>query len=162
KGQPGGDGYESMIRRYGSAGAPLSGEVQANTYTTGNQSYGWVDSAQDGSFVVVWQGPGAGDPNGGIVGQRYDSQGMVLGGEFQVNTLTTSYQRGPDIHVQTDGSFAIVWSSAAHSFGGDDIALQLFDSNGIAVGAELQVNTYTTGFQGYPKVGANDRGQFVV
>jgi hypothetical protein len=162
-GGPDGDGSAARGQRYDNLGRALGGEFQINTYTTGNQGYVRLDHAGDGSFVVVWHGSVGHDGSSyGVFARRFASDGQARGDEFQVNTLTTSYQRAPNIHVQLDGSFAVVWSSAARGNGGDDIALKLYDGRGEAVGSELQVNTYSTGFQGYPKVAANSRGQFVV
>ena len=80
------------------AGAQAVGsEFQINTYTTGRQltaSVGahLVAADASGNFVVVWQSVGQDGSDDGIFGQRYDSEGVVLGSEFQVNSYTTNRQ----------------------------------------------------------------------
>src|SRR4029077_16050544 len=75
-------------RRFDSDGNPLGGEFPVNTYTTANQYGPSIASAPSGDFVVVWAGDYQDGSSVGIFGQRYDSAGIPLGGEFQVNTFT--------------------------------------------------------------------------
>ena len=78
-----------------------------------------------------------------IQGQRYAADGSELGGEFQVNTYTTDFQRSPAIAVASNGDFVIVWHSTGSS--GDDnssqsIQGQRYDASGARVGDEFQVD----------------------
>jgi len=100
-----------------------------------------------------------------IQGQRYASDGSTRGAEFQVNTYTTSDQEYPSVATDVDGDFVVVW----HSFGssGTDASLhsiqgQRYLSEGTALGAEFQVNSYTTNSQRTPSVAAEADGSFVV
>ena len=52
------------------------GEFQVNTATAGKQDHPTLDSASDGSFVVVWRG----DSSGSIIAQRYDADGAAIQG----------------------------------------------------------------------------------
>jgi hypothetical protein len=126
----------------------------------------------NGGFVVVWQSDGSlGSDNDdwSIQGQRYDSAGTALGGEFQANTYTTDSQTEPAVAVDANGDFAVVWESSGSS-GSDSSASsvqgQRYDSAGTALGEEFQVNTYTTDRQGGffvgPAVAAVEDGSFVV
>src|SRR5262249_13628780 len=68
---------------------PVGPEFHVNTTTTGQQFRSAVALDAAGNAVVVWQsdvGDGAGRA---ALGQRYDSTGAALGGEFLVNTTTT-------------------------------------------------------------------------
>ena len=96
---------------------------------------------------------------------RADHLPEPLGGEFQVNTYTSSYQLYPAVAVARDGSFTVVWmslGSLADDNDGLSIQGQRFNSAGTAVGPQFQVNTYTTGYQRYPAIDARDDGAFVV
>jgi hypothetical protein len=46
--------YEVFLRRFSSGGTPLTGEIQANTYTPDQQLNPAVASEADGDFVVTW------------------------------------------------------------------------------------------------------------
>jgi len=90
-----------------------------------------------------------------------------LGAEFQVNTYTTGYQLGPSVAADADGNFVVVWTSGDSYVSGPDgsgrsIQGQRFDASGNAIGAEFQVNTYTTDDQWHPSVAADADGNFVV
>ena len=72
---------------------------------------------------------------------------VPVGSEFQVNTYTTSDQREPVIVSETDGDFVVVWESDGSDNGdtsGRTIQGQRYSSDGIGVGSEFLVNTYTT------------------
>lgn len=71
--------------------------------------------------MVVWcsGGSSGGDTSSSsIQGQRYAAGGAALGGQFQVNSYTTSYQRYPAVALSANGDFVVVWESDG-SIGGD-------------------------------------------
>jgi hypothetical protein len=73
-------------------------------------------------FLVVYQGPGVGDPDGVFL-RPVDPSGTV-GDEVPVNTLTAGVQDQPDIAMLDDGAALVVWRS------GGDIYFQHFDATG--------------------------------
>jgi len=169
-GSSGSDSSEFSIQgqRYDSNGLPVDGEFEVNSYTTSSQSHPAVAVDADGDFIVVWNSNGSSDSdNSGdsIQGQRFDSNGQPVGGEFQVNSYTGDDQRRPAVATDTDGDFVVVWMSYGSS-GSDSsdssIQGQRYDSDGHPVDGEFQVNTYTTGDQWFPAVGVDDEGNFVV
>lgn len=113
-----------------------------------------------GNFVVVWHsdGPGGGGSDtsdDSVQGQRYDSSGSAVGAEFQVNSFTTSDQTYSEVATDSSGNFLVVWRSEGSSSSdssGLSIQGQRYDSSGNAVGAEFQVNSYTTDTQSDPDV----------
>ena len=170
KGSSGTDTSEYSIqgRRYDSNGSPLGGEFQVNTYTTDDQRVPSVAIDTAGGFVVVWQSIGSGGTDSAgtsIQGQRYSSDGMAIGGEFQVNTYTTSYQNAARVATDPAGGFVVVWESFGSS--GNDFSLrsiqgQRYDADGVATGGEFQVNTFITNHQYRPMVATDASGTFVV
>ncbi len=46
-----------------------------------------------------------------VQGQHFASDGSPVGGEFQINTYTTSHQQGPALSITGGGNFVVVWSS---------------------------------------------------
>ncbi len=87
----------------------------------------------------------------------------LLGEEFQVNTYTTSSQGRAAVATSADGNFMVVWQTWAEQDGsGSAVFARRYDAAGEPVGGEFQVNTTTTGDQGYPAVAADGEGRFVV
>lgn len=162
------DGHSVQGQRYASDGSPLGSQFQANTYTTGSQSRLDVSPMGDGGFVITWRSVGSSgtDSDGySIQGQRYGSEGVPTGGEFQVNTYTTSYQDAPAVGPDGAGGFVIAWESDG-SYGTDSdgysIQAHRYAPDGSPVGSQFQVNTYTTSEQFFANVGSDGSGGFVV
>lgn len=155
-------------QRYSSDGAPTGSQFQVNSYTTDDQRYSAVATDADGDFVVVWQSfgsSGTDSANNSIQGQRYDSDGTPLGGQFQVNSYTTDEQRFPEVAMDADGDFVVVWQSSGS--GGTDssnnsIQGQRFDSGGAPAGSQFQINSYTTAEQQRPVVATDADGDLIV
>jgi hypothetical protein len=122
---------------------PVGGEFQVNTYTTNGQTYPSVSVAPDGGFVVVWQSRRQDGSYASVQGQRYDSGGSRIGGEFQVNTYTTGGQAGPSVAASSAGGFVVVWQGWNQD-GWYDVFGRRYTSEGTPAGDEFQVNTYTT------------------
>jgi hypothetical protein len=83
--------------------------------------------------------------------------------EFRVNTTTTLEQIAPAVAADAAGRFVVAWQS--DHLGGYpdfDVFLQRLGPTGSPQGAEFQVNTFTTDFQGYPSVASTPAGSFVV
>jgi hypothetical protein len=156
-------------QRYDASGSAVGGEFQVNSYTTGRQARPSVASDSAGNFVVVWQSIGsAGNDTSGlsVQGQRYAAGGSKIGGEFQVNTYTTSNQSGPSIASDSAGNFVVVWESYG-SAGSDTSAWSVhgrsYGASGSPTSAEFQVNSYTTDDQFIAAVASNSAGtKFVV
>jgi hypothetical protein len=158
-------GVSIQAQRFDSTGVPVGTEFQVNTYTTDSQYIPSVAMDGAGRFVVVWQSDGQDGSSQGVFGQRFDSSGIPVGTEFQVNTYTTSYQMRPRVATDPFGGFLVVWSSPG-STGSDssDVSIQgrRFNSAGVPVGTEFQINTYTTSSQNSPSVAADPFGNFAV
>ncbi|MGB5400218.1 MAG: hypothetical protein WBO71_08385, partial [Thermoanaerobaculia bacterium] len=129
-------------QRYDSGGAPVGGEFQVNAYTTSSQLNPSVAVEPQGDFVVVWTSYGSyGTDSSGesIQGQRYDSGGAPMGGQFQVNAYTTTSQRRPAVAVGADGDFVVVWDSGG-SFGTDNSSRSI-------QGQRFSVSIFSDGFE---------------
>lgn len=115
---------------------------QINTYTTNGQRRPDV-AKHDNGFVVVWEtldSIGTDTNPRSIRGQRLDSSGGLVGGEFQVNTYTPGSQERPAVAAWPDGRFAVVWTDTTDS----RVRGQLFNSDGSANGSELLVESATS------------------
>jgi hypothetical protein len=155
-------------QRYDAAGTSQGSQFQINSYTTNQQTGPAVALDSDGDFVVVWQSDGSSTSdtdNYSIQGQRYNSAGAAAGSQFQANSYTTNEQRLPDVSLDGDGDFIIVWQSDG-GVGTDPNGLSIqgqgYDSAGAPQGSQFQVNSYTTSYQAYPAVALDSDGDFAV
>lgn len=170
---PGIDDSGVFGQRFDPNAAKSGTEFAANSYTTAGQARAKVDSASDGSFVVVWESGGFGypGPDGSyqaIAAQRFNSQGGKAGTEFVVNTFTPYPETDPDLAVRSDGSFVVVW----RTFAGDEdpidqsisdsITMRRYDATGQPFEDEVHLNSYAMGQQTLPAIAMNDDGSFVV
>jgi hypothetical protein len=170
---PGGNG-DTFARRFDSTGNPIGIEFLVNTYTSGYQiplqQGPAVAIDAGGNFVVVWTSlttPVSQDGSAaGVFGQRFASSGSRIGGEFQVNSYTTGGQYSATIAMATgtdrNGHFVVVWHSDGQDGSDYGIFGQRFDASANRLGAEFQINTYTTGEQYGPVVTSDAQGNFAV
>jgi hypothetical protein len=157
-----GSGYGIFAQRYDNSGTKRGAEFRVNTTTASNQRFPSLASDAGGNFVVVW-GSNNQDGNGyGVFGQRFDSAGVKQGGEFRVNTYTTSLQKFASVASDPDGNFVVVWNSFMQDGSGYGVFGQRFDSGGTKVGGEFKVSTYTPNDQWFPAVASDDVGNFIV
>jgi hypothetical protein len=165
----GNDAYHAIQgQRYDASGNVIGSEFQVNTLDFGKQILPSVAAAADGDFVVVWESEHINDYHLLIQGQRFDASGNTVGAEFQVSNDTTtypSYQENPKVAVDADGDFVVVWDrngSAGSDTSGRSIQGKRYDASGNVVGAQFQVNSYTTSTQSHPSVAMSAGGDFVV
>lgn len=85
---------------------------------------------------------------------------FTAGQEFQINSYTNSTQDIP-LAASDGSSYFVAWHSAGQD--GSDYGLfgQLLDVSGNKIGNELQINTYTDGWQGRAYVASNGSTYFV-
>ncbi|NJK61238.1 MAG: hypothetical protein HC918_14765, partial [Oscillatoriales cyanobacterium SM2_1_8] len=158
-----GDVYGIYAQRYSSTGSALGSEFQVNSYTTDSQRNPAIAFSPSGEFVVTWQSNGQDGSGYGIYAQRYSSTGSPLGGEFRVNTYTTSNQSFPAIAFNPLSSeFVVTWTSAGQDGSSEGIYAQRYSSTGSVLGSEFRVNTYTTNVQALPVIAYSPSGQFAV
>jgi hypothetical protein len=160
-----GDSNGIFARRFDSSGAAVGGELQVNTRTAGLQGFQSVAMGAGGDFVVVWNGPGDGITMGaqnGIFAARFDADGEPLGGELQVNVFTANNQSSPELAIDGDGDFVVVWRSNQQDGDNQGVFARRFVAAGTPVGGEFQVNLYTPGAQQLARVAFASDGDFVI
>jgi len=153
-----GSGTGIFAQRYNAAGTPLGAEIQVNTVTGADQSNSQVAMANNGDFLVVWEGRQDGDAN--IYARLFDSTGTPQGAEFQINATTAGDQLNPAVAMKNNGDFVVAWQSDDGS--GSGILARMFDKNGVAQTAEVQINSTTAGDQVNASVAIKNNGDFAV
>jgi hypothetical protein len=157
------DGSEAGIYQqpYDADGTARGGETRVNTETDGDQTSPRITALADGGWVVTWQSDGQ-DGWGDIHQQAFDADGNRLGGEAQVNAYTIGDQGSFQITALADGGWVVSWQSMGQDGSGYGVYQQAYDADGIALGDETQVNTYTTDDQKSPQTTALADGGWVV
>ncbi len=158
------DGSASGIyaQRYDAAGLVAGGEFRVNAYTNSYQSDPAVAALAGGGFVVAWNSYLQDGSSFGIYAQRYDAAGRATGGEFLVNSYTSSDQYLPAITALNGGGFVITWQSYGQEGSGGGIYGQRYDATGHAAGGEFHVDSYSQFDQINPAVAALADGGFIV
>ena len=106
-----GNGLGVFGQRFSADGAKAGDAFLVNTEKNRNQENPSIAIDADGDFVVVWQSFNQDGNNFGIYGQRFSSDANEKGTEFQINTEINSDQKNPDIAMDADGDFVVVWQS---------------------------------------------------
>ena len=130
-------------------------ETRVNTTTAFDQLGARLTALPDGGWIVVWwDGSGA-----GVYAQRYDGNGVMVGGETRINT-TVGYKSAPAIVTLADGGWAITWEDEDGS--GAGVSAQRFAADGSAVGAETRITAAVYLSQEKPTIVALADGGYVV
>lgn len=150
----------SLAAAQSSGLVPVGGEILVNTTTAEDQSDPDVAMDDAGHFVVVWSGgPFLGNQE--IFAQRYDASGAPLGGEFQVNTFTSTAQTNPRVAMDADGDFVVIWGSRGQfPPASSSIVGQRFDKTGARLGGEFHISAGLTAL--FPDVAMGANGDFLV
>ena len=152
--------YGVYARRFRADGTPRGAEFVVNTYTTAMQWEPEVAMADNGDFVVVWSGDIKDGSSYGIFGQRFSAAGARRGGEFQINTTTSGAQKLPDVAMDANGDFVVVWQGPDAD--GNGVFGQRYSAAGVRQGGQFRVNATAASEQNEPSVAMDATGKFVV
>lgn len=147
-------------QRFSSAGLSQGGEFQISSSTL-IQLYPAISHDAAGNFVVVWQSNSQDGQFGGIFAHMFDSSGLALGSEFQVNQTTLERQAKPAVSHGTQG-FVVAWQSYDQDGDRYGIFARGFSSSATPLTSEFQVNSYTTSQQGLASLSHDSGDNFVV
>jgi len=158
-----GDGSDTCIRAriYNAAGTPAGNDFIVNFVTAGAQGDARIAGTPDGGFVVTWTSQPGDSSGAGVKAQLFNAAGARVGGEILVNTTEAAGQFVYDVVARPTGGFVISWSDLSATGGDTSLGAaraQIFDAAGGKVGAEILVNTTTSGDQFHPVVAALEGG----
>lgn len=149
-------------QRFNAAGVAQGSEFQVHTFTLNWQNDPSIAMDDDGDFVVAWQSLYQDGDFYGIYAQRFNASGTPQGAEFRVNTFTTDEQINPEVAMDSDGDFVIVWQSYQQAGTSYDVYAQRYDAAGVPQGGEIHVNSSTGGGHLSPDVAMDSAGNFVI
>ena len=158
-----GSGKAVMMQRFDANGNKVGSETQVNTNAAGNQDLAHVETLTNGDYVVTWS-----TSNGnGIAAQRFTEDGVKVGGEIAVNTLSgesSLWKHFPEVAPLDDGGFIIVYQTGTG--GSAAVYAQRFDANNNKVGEETRISedyTVTSTWSGlHPSVTNLADGGYVI
>jgi len=87
-----GSAYGVIAQCFDSTGNKIGSEFVVNTYTSSTQQDPAITALSDGGFIITWQSDSQNGSHFGIYAQRYDSDIIAVGSEFQVNTYNQGSQ----------------------------------------------------------------------
>jgi hypothetical protein len=152
--------YGVMAQRYNAAGQQQGGEFKVDTGSgiidTGDGGIPATAMDSAGDFVITWSVPGS-----GVVARRYNAAGQAQGAQFLVDSVTAGSQ-WPSVAMDPAGDFVVAWHVNGADGSGYGVLAQRYNAAGIPQDSIFQVNTYTTGPQGWPHVAMDAAGDFVI
>jgi hypothetical protein len=137
----------------------LPQEEVVNATEAGDQRTPAITGSATG-FVVAWEHFPVGADNR-IKARTFGLSGGGLVGPERDVVTATYLLTAPDVGVDDNGNFVVVWNGAV-ALGESEVFARQFDDNGVALGTEFQVNMYTTGQQGRSRVEVGPGGDFLV
>jgi hypothetical protein len=150
-----------VARLFDAGGTPLTNPLEVNAASIASVTRPSISMNSLGCFVVAWDG----DPNRAseddIYGRLYDPNGVPRGEPFLVNTIRAGAQQWPQAAMGDANEFVIVWEHDTGDPNATEIAARYFDSNGVPVSDQFQLNTYTLDAQRYPDVAMAGDGSFL-
>jgi Ca2+-binding RTX toxin-like protein len=150
-----------FMRKYNATGIPQTSDIQINSTTLSTQMIADVAELTNGNLAVTWSSLVAGTYD--VYTRIFDSVGAPVTNEFLTNTHTSDNQLYTAITELQNGGFVVTWQSAGAQDGSEDgIFAQRFDANGVKVGSEFQVNTYTNSIQYHPHIETLANGNFII
>lgn len=158
------DTYDIYCQRFDNNGVAIGGNFKVNDDAGNNrQSSTAVEMDKSGNFIIAW-GDGRNNNSYDIFAQRYSSDGKALGANFQVNEyLVGNVSSGPDIGVDEDGYFTVVWGDDRNDHYWHDIYCQQYDNSGTKLGNNFQVNDELAETRAWePGIAISGNGDFIV
>jgi len=149
-------------QRYDPHGRKLGGEIRVNS-DRNEWQWDWEPSVamdNEGNFVIIWSRRMLYWYD--IYGQRFDKNGIKIGGEFQVNTYTDLDQWEHSIAMDDEGNFVVVWTSEEQDESEYSVYAQRFDNDSNRIGCEFKVNTFSESKQHQPSVALGSDGDFII
>ncbi|HEY7228915.1 MAG TPA: cadherin domain-containing protein [Pseudolabrys sp.] len=145
-----GDNSPTAIKAkiFNASGGKVSDEFLVNTATAGGQSQPSITALANGDFVVVWTDPSGvgGDASfSAIKAQVFSADGVKLGGEFLVNTITSNEQKDPTVTALGPNGFVVAWTDLNVTNGlSDGVQGQIFTLLSTSEDTALPLNIAAT------------------
>lgn len=155
-----GSGEGVYGREFSGDGSAQGGEFGINNKTSQNQGNSSLASTSSGDYVIVWR-----DDNGldgdqfGVFYRRFSNGGSAKDStELKVANTTVGNQREPNVDVEPNGDFVVVWTGPTG--GAKGVFFRRFSANGSPKENEQLVDSSSGEFA--PDVATSASGRFAV
>jgi hypothetical protein len=147
---PEGGSTSVYAQRYAADGTPVGGETRISTNTANDQAQPSVAGLADGGYVIAWaslNSSGTADGSGtGIYLQRFAADGLLVGIEQQVNSVSLLSQSAPQVAGLTGGGYVVSWlfsKDIGNAFPGSipGVMARRYLADGTAAGPEQEVGS---------------------
>ena len=139
----------------------IGNETLANNVSENEQERPAAAMNGDGIFIIVWASHSGDFENIFDIKGRLYKNNIPTGDEFLINTTTENSQTKPEVSIENDGKFVVVWESW-NQVESKDVYMQRFDDGGNKIGEETLVNSTTTSGQGRPIIKHFSNGSFII
>ncbi len=138
-------------------------EFLVNQTTEGGQVQPRIAMAEDGRFAITWH------DNTGLSGLQYrrvmvrlyDADCQPSGDERQVNQFDDGIQDLPEISMDGNGVFVLVWQSFPSEFSDQGIYGRRLSPDGHFLGDEFRISQEVEAYQDFPAVAGLPDGGFI-
>lgn len=150
-----------VVRLFDASGMPVTDPLEVNTDSIASVTRPSIAMNSRGYFVVTWDGDPARASEDDIHARLYHPNGTARGEPFLVNTIRPGTQQWPRVAMNDANEFTVVWMHDTGDPNATEIAARYFDSQGVPVGEQFQLNTYTLDQQRYPDVAMAADGSYL-
>ena len=131
-----------FARRFDPTGTAMEPEFRINKLTDFTESTPAVAIDPTGDFVVTWASSGRADDAKGVYYRRFNPLALALTDDLRANATTANVQSQPDVAMDGNGNFTVVWQSDGQDGVSWGVFGQRFAAGGSKIGGEFQVNTH--------------------
>ena len=156
-----GSGFGVFARRLTTAGVPVTGEIQVNTASAGDQLVSDLSASADGSFVVTFGSQTGGGAQLDAFSQRFSATTDRLGTATRLSQLTALDQHPAQIAHGVDGTYIATWMGELEGGSGSAVIARQFAADGTPLGLEFVVSSTTVADQQFPSVAQNAQGDVI-
>ncbi len=163
-----GDSTNVYARIYGANAAALTAILKVNEQANSKTGSALPRVAMNsqGDFVVAWTNRRQ-DISGDIYAQRFRHDGQKIGANFLVHGNTIGAQTCPEVSMNANGRFVIVWEDGRNVHQPSQeyqIYAHVYRSTGESVGADFKVSGHPGGnvLPHFPAVAMQTDGKFFV
>ncbi len=159
-------GYSGIFGQFFDSAGNLNGPIAELVSAESNQTMTDVSVAidADGDFVIVWRMYDVYVMESAIIAQRFAADGETAGSEIIVASQTlVLMQDEPDVAMDADGNFMVVWQEGEYGYGEGGIIGTFFNANGTTTGTQYPlVSAPADTLTRDASVAMDDDGNFVL
>lgn len=155
-------GWGIYAQRLDDLGDRIGEEFRINVFNDGSQDGHHLAMDDDGSFVVVWNGPDRTSASDVISLRHFGSNGMPLAGDRRVSETLGGTQILPRLGLTSNGRTLVAWEAQAAAGATFNIVARTLDSDGQPLSPIMLVNQFQEGAQRRVDIAVGDDGSRVV